>query len=298
MPDDWREELVDDPRVDALDHAEGRRHWQLSTDPMFVLRTEALKRQLEKHYAQHPGIVADFFRQFSWPIAPKLKRLNAFLRNIRDAALRKTLGEYVNHANRFRVFFVLRKQSPHFETIELLPGATKFHVKIVNGQLAPISRGDEDDPIDISFASDRVKVPRPLGQAIRRGQANFMRIDDKEGSSCLSILERVTYFPEGITFVLHDAEQPYLLCLIGEKVSVELWRKLSTTVTAMLREEFGRGKAGRPTDLPKRRRAKKLLEKPGSLMEKAAALAEQAGKAPTVATQLSYLSRLRKELKQ
>jgi hypothetical protein len=293
---DWRKKLREDPRVAALDHARTRRRRELSADSMFELRTEALQRQLEEAYAQNPEFVTDFFRQFSWPIAPKLKRLNAFLRKIPDISLRKTLRKYVNHANRFRVIIPLQKLFPHFsKTFELLPSAAKFHVKIVNGQLSPIGSTDEDDPIDISFASDQVEVPRPLDQAIRLGRAKFMRVDDKEGSSCLSILERVAYFPEGISFVLHDAEQPYLLCLIGEKVSVELWRKLSTTVTAMLREEFGRGKAGRPKDLPKRRRAKKLLEKPGPLKEKAAVLAVQAGAAPTVATQQSYLSRLRRE---
>jgi hypothetical protein len=80
MPhDDWREELRKDPRIDALNHAKRRRHRQLSSDPMFVLRTEALKRRLEKVYAENREVVTDFFRQFSWPVAPKLTRLNRFI---------------------------------------------------------------------------------------------------------------------------------------------------------------------------------------------------------------------------
>ncbi len=320
MPKNWKKKLKKDTRVKALEHAEKRRRRQLSTDPMFVLQTEALKRRLEEHYANHKKIVADFFRQFSWPVAPKLKELAAFLRNIQDTALRETLREYVKHANRFRVSFVLRKRSPHFKTSEILPGAARFHVKIENGQLTPINPADEADPvedapvegvpaegfpvedapvedvlpIDVSFASDQVTVPHSLDEAIRDGRAKFMQIDDEEGSSCLSMLERVAYFPEGITFVLHDAEQPYLFCLIGEKVSVAQWRKLSTAVTAMLREQFGRGKAGRPKDLQKRRQAQKLLKKPGLLKEKAFQLG---GSAQHLATEQPYLSRLRKELK-
>ena len=110
----------------------------------------------------------------------------------------------------------------------------------------------------------------------------------------MSVLEHVAYFPEGITFVLHNAEQPYLLCLVGEKVSVELWRKLSTTVTGIFRKKFGRGKAGRPKDLSKLRKAKRLLKTPGPLKAKAFLLA---GKAQNTETQQSYLSRLRKEQK-
>jgi hypothetical protein len=153
----------------------------------------------------------------------------------------------------------------------------------------------EDDAIDNSLASDKVKVPRALDEAITGGDAKFMQIDDQEGTSLLSTLEYVGYFPEGITVVLHKAEQPYVQLLIGEKVTTAQLRRVGKAVTALLREEFGRGKAGRPLNLAKRRLAKKLLQKPGSLKDKAFVLA---GKESTkIGSQQSYLSRLRNEQK-
>lgn len=288
MPHDRRTQV-------EQDRLRKRRHRELITDPMFVLGTDALMRRLERAYAQNPEVVTAFFRRFSWPNGSKLRSLNAFLRKIRNMTLRETLCQYVQHANRFRVVFVLRQHAPHFETFELLPAAAKFHIKIVEGQLTPTRRTYDEEPVESSFESEEIEVPKQLDKAIKCGEAKFVRIDDKEGSSCLSLLEHVTYFPEGITFVLHNAEQPYVLCLIGEKVSVELWRQLSTTVTAILRKKFGRGKSGRPKDLKKLEQAKQLLKKPGPLKEKAFVLG---GKAQNIRTQQSYLSRLRKEQKQ
>lgn len=295
MPQDWRTRVQHKPRVIALERARKRRHQELTTDPMFVQGTDALTRQLERAYAQNPRVITDFFHKFSWPSASKLKSVNAFLRNIQNTALKKTLWQYVQYANRFRVVFPFQKHSPHFKVLELLPAGAKFHVKIVKGQLTPTRPAYDEEPVDSSFESEETEVPKQLDKAIKRGQAKFVCIDDKEGSSCLSVIEHVTYFPEGITFVLHNAEQPYVLCLIGEKISVELWRQLSKTVTAIFRMKFGRGKAGRPKDLKKLKQAKKLLKKAGPLKEKAFVLG---GKAQNTATQQSYLSRLRKEQKQ
>src|SRR5579863_1951189 len=270
MPRTIRNRVRRESLVTALNAMSERRHRELEADPMFVQGNDALLRHLAKAYAQNPEVVTHFFDQFSWPTASKLKDLNAFFREMQNPVLEKTLWQYVKHANRFRVVFVLRKRPPHFEIVEYLPGAAKFHVRIAEGQLTPISPlADEDDPIDISFESEKLKVPKSLTKPINRGLAKFVLIDDEEGSSCLSVLEHVAYFPEGITFVLHRAEQPYLLCLIGEKVSAELWRKLNTTVTEMLRGNFGRAKAGRPKDLKKLKQAKRLLKSPGSLKDKA-----------------------------
>jgi len=297
MPKDWRETLRTDPRENK---AQKKRRRQRASDPKFVLTKDRLLLKLEKHYQQAPEMVTDFFRQFSWPGAPKLKRLTAFFRDMPDGPLKKILSEYVQFAGRFRVHFILRKRSreqhkspPHFRVVEDLPNPATFHVRVVNGQLVPIGPVPDDDmPIDVSFERKLKKLPEPLNSAIQQGLAKAVRIDDEEGSSCLTPLEQVAYFPEGVTFVLHEAEQPYLLCLVGERVSVEQWRKLSTAVTAILREKFGRGKAGRPKDLQKYRQAKKLLKQPGPLKEKAIKLA---GLASNVDTQQSYISRLRKE---
>jgi hypothetical protein len=183
--------------VVAWDRMRKRRHRELSSDPVYVLREDALKRRLEKHYAQNPRIVADFFRLFAFPLATKLRSLDAFLRNVQETALRNTFREYFTFARRFRVVFFLRRRSPHFETLEDLPNLTRFHVRIKDGQLMPISPTDlddsvkdlvvsnhaapsvataqvkecpvaEDEPIEISFAAPQLEVPHPLDKAIWR----------------------------------------------------------------------------------------------------------------------------------
>ena len=118
MSKDWRTRLQRDPRVIALDLARKRRHRELCEDPMYVLESDSLKRQLEKAYEWDPKAVTDFFRQFSWAIAPKLKAVNGFLQEQQSASLRQTLRQYVKHSNRFRVTFKFQKKPPHFRTVE------------------------------------------------------------------------------------------------------------------------------------------------------------------------------------
>lgn len=295
MGQDWKEHLEGDRRLIALNKIRSRRHRQLATDSVFVLATEKLQKRLESCYSQDRKTVSEFFRLFSWPVASKLQKMEAFFRSIQNRELKKTLREYVQHANRFRVVFVLRRRARRFDVVELLPSESKFRMEVINGRFAPFGsqwKHADEQSIDVSFHDEKADVPRPLAKAIESGEAKFVRIDDGEGSTCLSILEQATYFPEGLTFILHKAEQPYLMCLIGEKTSTELWRALSTTVSAMLRRTFDRGKAGRPKDLSKRRQAQNLLKKSGRLKDAAIALSGPAG---NMETQQSYLSRLRKK---
>jgi hypothetical protein len=299
MPQDRRTQLKPHSRLrlKELARIQARRVQTLESDPQYVVERDKLISKLEEEYARNPKRVSAFFRQFRWPIAPKLEALQSFLSRVKkDKKLREILSRYVIFANRFRVAFVLRTKAPHFNPIVLLPGGAKFHVKVKKGQLTPVRSISDEESIDTSFESSfesrEVSFSDPLRLAIGSLEGNFVLIDDNEGSSLLSILEAVAYFPEGMTFVLHRAEQPYLLCLVGRKISDDLWRKAYKTVSAFLREELAGGKAGRPKDLQKWNRANRLLKTPGSLKEKAV---ELAGNAPNVPTQQSYLSRILKE---
>jgi hypothetical protein len=290
MPRDWRTKLTKNTRQRLKEFAtiQAWRHQQLAADPKYVVAGERLVRALEREYARNPEAVTEFFRQFRWPTVLKLKRINSY-----DKVLKKALRRYVRYAYRFHVMFVLRRKEPHFRPVELLPGEAKFNVRLTNGQLAPLRATSNEEPIDASFQSP---LPKAVELAISSGEAKFVRIDDRKGgSSVLSTLESFAYFADGITFVVHQRQRPYVLCIVGEKVTNALWRKASKALSALLHHHHGRGRAGRPKDLQKWRKTRGLLKKPGSLKSKAV---ELAGKAPNVPTQQSYISRHRKESKQ
>jgi hypothetical protein len=125
-----------------------------------------------------------------------------------------------------------------------------------------------DVPYDYYYEADRMEVPPGLEKLVASGIAKFVLIEDESWSSSLSKLEYFANYPEGLTFVVHEAEQPYLLCLIGEKVSDKVWKQGSRARSALLRKYFDRGKAGRRPSIPRLRRAIKLRTRPGSLKSK------------------------------
>jgi hypothetical protein len=162
--------------------------------------------------------------------------------------------------------------------VSSIPWGKKFHVKLAKDNFLPARPYQgTDEPYDYFYESDGLDVSAALRDQIESGIAKFVRIEDKTSDSVLSKLERFAYFPEGITFVLHAAEQPYLLCLIGEQVTDETWRKAHKVVSALLREHFDRGKAGRPPKIGKMKKGIMLRNLPGPLKEKAFALIPKAG---------------------
>jgi hypothetical protein len=297
MPQDWRTQVKTNTRqrLNELATIKARRHQQLAADQKYVVARDRLIQKLGKEYARNPGTVTEFFRLFGWPTPLKLKSLKSYLSCLQDKELKKVLRRYVRFANRFHVIFLLRRKKRHFRPIELLPSEAKFHVQMTNGQLAPLRATYDEEPIDASFQSNQMRLPKPVELVISSGEAKCVQIEDKDGSSVLSTLESFAYFAEGITFIVHQRERPYLFCIVGEKVTNALWRKASRAVSALLHRHHGRERAGRPKDLQKWRKTRRLLKKPGP---KKAAAVELAGKAQNVPTQQSYISRHLKELKE
>jgi hypothetical protein len=125
-----------------------------------------------------------------------------------------------------------------------------------------------DAPYDHYFEADRMEVPPGLEKLVTSGKAKFVLIEDESWSSALSKLEYFANYPEGLTFVVHEAEQPYLLCLIGEKVSDKVWKQGSRARNALQKKYFNRGKAGRPPNIPRLRRTIKQRKSPGALKSK------------------------------
>jgi hypothetical protein len=120
----------------------------------------------------------------------------------------------------------------------------------------------------------------------------------------LSQLEQFAYFSEGITFMVHEAEHPYLLCLVGEKLSIPKWRELGKVIHQLQRKYLRREKAGRPPDLDRLNKLYSELEQPGSLKGKAYEVRPKPTEKQMLQSRESslessqvYVSRKRKELK-
>jgi hypothetical protein len=112
------------------------------------------------------------------------------------------------------------------------------------------------------------------------------------GSSVLTEIEAFAYHAEGLTFILHSAEQPYMVCLIGEKTSSETWRTAERTLHALQRQYYGRVNAGKPPDRKQILKVATALRKPGPSKEKAINL----GKTDNPWTSQSAFSHLKNKL--
>lgn len=293
---DWREQIRKDPRLKRVKRQLQIRKRLLEQDKIYVVETERLTRALEKAYKQNPKAVRLFFCQFSHPTPFQLPRIQEFIDGQKSKNLQRALKKYISYVARFSVVMILEKKKLHFRPIILPQGGSKFHVKLVSGHFEPVRPVSEESAFSDFFESESVVVSDQLRKLIESGSAKFFRIDDACGSSVLSELESVAYYPEGITFVLHKAEQPYLFCLVGEKVSDHTWRRASKAVKAFQREYFERGKAGRPPNLKELKKGFALDRSPGPLKEKAASLGPGETEKDLRRKQVQ-LSRIRKRLR-
>jgi hypothetical protein len=145
-----------------------------------------------------------------------------------------------------------------------------------------------------TFADDNLTAPAAVQELIQDGKASFVQIEDGSGYSILKDLEAFSYRDDGVAILHHNAEQPYFLCIFGEKTPKDLMPRIGKAVSEFQREHFRRGHGGRP---PKMDRLKKTLavdRKPMSNKAKAAELAEEGGE-KKIRTNEVYLSKLRRK---
>lgn len=276
-----------------LTHRLAARQRELNADKVFILETEKLRDRLEQGLTHFPKTLNAFFRHFSYPVGTRLPELNEFLESVKNARLRKLLNQYVKYVARFGAVIRLRNNRVAVEY--LIPWGLTFHVRLENGHFEPAKRNsDEDTPYEYFFESDTVKVPPALRKQMKSNGVKFVRIDDNKWSSILSKLEYFAYDPSCLTFILHNAEQPYLFCLVGEKATYDLWKKTGKVVTAFTREQFNREKAGRPKNLVRFRHAIQLRKKPG---QKKQNLAVSGDSEKDFKSQQSYSARVGKSLR-
>jgi hypothetical protein len=248
--------------------SEATRRAQLENDGVFVRDTEALQEGFEAAYLSKRRTVVSFLSQFSLPSPFHTPKLRRFLDGTpsKMAALFK---RYVQYASRFNVHFVRRKNSFQWR---LMPEfGWKFRVNQSNGRLEASAHVPEDSPVTDYFEAPTLQIPAAFQALIDEKKAKFVQIDDVSGASVLNDIENFGYHGEGITFIVHSAERPYLYCLVGEKTTKALWDKAGRSITAFQRQ-FGRGKGGRPPEFARRGKIREALAQPGRKKQKAVEL--------------------------
>jgi hypothetical protein len=276
MPNTWSPEGTMNSKrrreIDTMQAATDQKWRKLNNDKPFLLETEKLTKSLEDTLVQHPSYLKAFFRNFGYPLG-RLKAVRHFLSKAPDEKTRRTFEAYVRYVARFGVLLKRRNTVPHFHPYPLVPWGSTFHVRIKKAQLLPVvPHPGGDEPYVYFFESDPKSAPPYLRKPIKSGEVKFVEIDDEDSSSVLTRLESFAYYSEGITFMVHNAEQPYLFCLIGEKVTNDIWRNANTAVTAFQRALVGKGKAGRKADVKRLKQILRMRKQQVSQKEIAAAL--------------------------
>jgi hypothetical protein len=273
---EMRRALADDPRVCAL----RRRRWvhlrALANDDAFRDETKAVRSDLNAAYGFDPATVDAFMQWFWYPSPGVYLNARQFFERIQGPALRAALLRYLEYASRFGVYMVrrARKERTKFAVRGIVPKGEKFHVRVVEDHLEPAAGMPEDEPFVEYFPSDTLPAVPELQNAISEGAARFVQIEDDSFSMILSELEEFAYSPDAITFIVHRAERPYLFCLMGEQVTQPQLRAALPAVSAILRKYYNRGKAGRPRDRVREKKAQNLIQKQGQKAEIAHALAK------------------------
>jgi len=295
MAKDWRHRLKKNPKLIELTRRLAARRRELNADKEFITETEKLSDKFEQALTQFPKPLNAFFRHFSYPVGTRLPKLKDFLKSVENARLRELLIQYVKYVARFGAVIRLRNNRPRITVEYLIPWGLTFHVRLVKGHFEPAKRNsDENTPSEYFFESETVEMPPALRKQMKSSKVKFVKIDDNKWSSILSKLEYFAYDPSCLTFILHNAEQPYLFCLVGEKATYDLWKKTGKVVTAFTREQFNREKAGRPKNLDRFRHAIQLRKQPGQKKQNLAVCGDSE---KDFKSQQSYSARVGKSLR-
>jgi hypothetical protein len=254
------------------------RRWKklrsLAKDDKFRDETDKTRRALLIARGHNPQTVAEFFGRFGYPSPRTAAKAREYLKEVGGSALRRTLLNYLEYASRFGVYMKYWPRHHKFRLISIPPRGSKFRVRLVNDHFESITAPLPEEAYMDYFEDEGLTVGQDLQAQIDRGAAKYIEIEDEALSSVFSELEEFGYSPEAITFVLHKAERPYLLCLIGEKVTQPEFRNAGTVVSALNRKHYGRGKGGRPRDRVRETKAEHKLQQPGSVSEKAGDLSK------------------------
>jgi hypothetical protein len=267
--------------------SERQRRIRLENDALFVSETEALQERFEAAYLSKRKTVDSFLSQFRLPSPFHQAKVQRFL-DATPPKMAALLRKYVHYASRFNVYFVRRQNS--FEWRVMPEFGWKFRANQRDGRLEASGHVPEDSPPSDYFEALTLEIPVAFQTLMDEKAAKFVQIDDVSGASVLNDIENFAYHSDGITFIVHNAERPYLYCLVGEKATKALWDKAGKGITAFQRQ-FGRGKGGRPkTNVGLEKTIREALKQPGRKKEKAVQLMSSIA----TASGQSYISRVGK----
>jgi hypothetical protein len=197
-----------------------------------------------------------------------MPNIRGYLTTLRPPALKMLLWRYVRYALRFDAFFALkrkRKMTGKFFALRFAPPKGSTFGAILKGhELEPRTKFPPHLVEMGNFEEELKGVPGPLDSQIKKGEAKYIKIDDRSPQSLLTTIEQLMYEPESVGFVEHKAERPYLFIMIGEKASKKTLRELQKSITTFQRERLGQRMGGRPVDIGQLRRFRNLSRKPGS----------------------------------
>jgi hypothetical protein len=299
-------------RAEAMERRLRRKWGALSKDKEFIWETASLLFQLEEAYAQHAKEIESFFKPVFNPPAPHMQVVTHQIRQLQSKPLRRLLRRYVRYVARFGVTMSLRtwkrrsrvqasvpSKKSRFRVQAFVPEGPIFHVRLNRDYFEPGEPfvWDGHTPCSAFFESEKINAPSEVQKLIDAGAAAYVVIDDRAKWSVLQQLIDFAYDPDKVTFIYHNARRPNLFCLVGEGMRTkEVWQKVARAVDQFQKQGYGRTAAGRPPDL--RRLVKRLhvLRKPGTLKQKAIAVARGTKDTDVFAEQVT-LSKMKKRLK-
>jgi hypothetical protein len=247
---------------------------ELETDKEFLIETEQRAKDLKAAYAAHPETLRNFFRKYPIISPFRRQRIAEFLREINDPTVRRALEDYWRYAYRFRVSMRLNPKILAFEPRPWSSGGKVFDVKIVEDHLEGRIAPGPDEAYSDYFESPGMHVPPTIRELIEAGKAKFVRIEDPNDYSILQDLESFAYKDDGVALFVHQAEQPYLGCIFGEKMAKQTLAQMGKAVSEFQKTNFSRVQGGRPRNTDRLKRELKVDQRAISNKAKAAELAD------------------------
>ena len=279
MATNWRDNLSKKQKeeIKALRDAEKQRNRELREDKHYRYMKAGLTASLKKAQKREPELVAKFFNKFGFFTPSKLAKSQIFLAAIKDMEIQAFFNRYLNFAARFGVVWKCHPKSRSFKVHLQVPWGTSFLGRIERGRLVPSRPFIKDEAtIHLFERPDLLALPK-LEEEIRGKNAAYVQIEDESGSSVLSQLEAFSYRQGGVSFVLHNAEQPYILCLVGEKVDSQTWQRAGKIIKEFRKTYFRRVNAGRPPNLKRFDKVMKLRNRNQPLKNAASDLSGETG---------------------
>ena len=278
---------------------------RLDNDPEYIIATLDVTNRLEKAYVVDAKSVSKFFRRFGQFGSPySIQKILHFLKSLYESKKRKiavALYKYIQYSIRFGVVMRTLKGVPQFKPVVIPQVARKFHAKITRNFLKPVRPVPKDHEMAEYFEEPDLQEPSELGKNFDPALVNYFVIEDRRDDSLLKQIEAVAYNPDRITFIQHNAEIPFLFCLIGENFQKKDFKNALSFVTRFQHERFGRG-AGRPRDTQRLKQEIRALQNLSGAQKAAAFdLAAKRFRSVSVSkmtTAQNRLSRLKRKIKQ